>query len=197
MPLLPRTLKRFLHDESGPTAAEYAVMIGKKTGWYSGRTPCEVGALIGGGSPELVDVLGSFGEKLGVGFQVRDDLLNLVADSAAEAPAAFGGGYGKEHGGDIAEGKRTLIVIEMLERMAPEDGERLKAILLRPPEATAHEDVAWAISRAGESGAMKAAAESCSQMGRDAVVLLEALPASPQRELLRDMAHYLIEERST
>ena len=27
MPLLPRTLKRFLHDESGPTAAEYAVMI--------------------------------------------------------------------------------------------------------------------------------------------------------------------------
>lgn len=180
-----------------PGREEYAVMIGKKTGWYSGRTPCEVGALIGGADAQLVEVLGSFGEKLGVGFQVRDDLLNLVADSAGEAPAAFGGGYGKEHGGDIAEGKRTLIVIELLERMEPEEGKRLKTILLQPAGATAHEDVAWAISRARDTGALEAVAENCSQLGRDAVELLAELPVSPQRELLRDMARYLIEERSS
>lgn len=180
-----------------PGREEYAVMIGKKTGWYSGRTPCEIGALIGGGGPALLETLGDFGEKLGVGFQVRDDLLNLEADSAGEAPAAFGGGYGKEHGGDIAEGKRTLIVIEMLERMPPAEGERLKAILLKPSGETGEGDIRWAISQARNCGALAAVGAHCAQLGQEAVALLDTLPASPQRELLREMAHYLVRERSS
>lgn len=180
-----------------PGRPEYAQMIGKKTGWYSGRAPCEIGALIGGGGPALVDMLGEFGGKLGVGFQVRDDLLNLMADSASQAPAAFGGGYGKEHGGDIAEGKRTLIVIEMLERLAPEEAERLKAILLAAPEKPTPADVAWAIERARGSGALAAVSAHCAQLGREAESLLDTLPESPQRELLRGMAQYLVEERRT
>ena len=180
-----------------PGRAEYELMIGKKTGWYSGRAPCEIGALIGGGEAELLAALGEYGAKLGVGFQVRDDLLNLTADSAQAAPEAFGGGYGKEHGGDIAEGKRTLIVIEMLERLEDGDAARLKAVLLAPPAETAVPDIAWVIGLAESCGALEAVRAHCEKLGREAGALLEPLPASPQRELLRAMAQYLVRERET
>ncbi|MCZ6730777.1 MAG: polyprenyl synthetase family protein [SAR324 cluster bacterium] len=179
-----------------PTRDEYEKMIGKKTGWYSGRAPCEIGALIGGGD-DLVAGLGTYGAKLGVGFQVRDDLLNLTADSARAVPAAFSGGYGKEHGGDIAEGKRTLIVIELLERLPATDAGRLKSILLAPPADTAQADIAWVISLAESTGALEAVQAHCGRLGREAAALLEPLPQSPQKELLRAMADYLVQERES
>ena len=92
-------------------------MIVRKTGWYSGRGPCQCGALIAGASTLELEGIGSFGEALGMGFQIRDDLLNLTADSEHQSPTSGAGGYGKERGGDFAEGKRTLIVIELLERL--------------------------------------------------------------------------------
>lgn len=61
-----------------PDRAEYREMIGRKTGWYSGRGPCQCGALIAGAAESELEAVGSFGEAIGIGFQVRDDLLNLT-----------------------------------------------------------------------------------------------------------------------
>lgn len=180
-----------------PERAGYEVMIGKKTGWYSGRAPCEIGALIGGGDGATLERLGEFGARLGVGFQVRDDLLNLTSDSAGAAPEAFAGGYGKERGGDIAEGKRTLIVIEMLERLPAAEGEALKAILLKPPAATTPAEIEQAIGLAERTGALAAVQAHCAHLGREAQAVLEPLPASPQKALLRELAQYLVEERQS
>jgi geranylgeranyl diphosphate synthase type II len=178
-----------------PTRAEFETMLSLKTGWYSGRGPCRIGALIGGAPVALADALGDFGERLGVGFQVRDDLLNLTADSAAEAPFALGGGYGKERGGDIAEGKRTLIVIELLERLSPREATRAREILVCPPERTAPEDIAWMIEQAGRTGAIAAARDFCRALSEQARAALAALPLSPQRALLEDLTGYLVLER--
>jgi len=183
-----------VHDHF-PVRAEFERMIRKKTAWYSGRGPCEIGMAIAGAPPEQAAALGDFGERLGIGFQVRDDLLNLTASSAGEAPGVLSGGYGKERGGDVAEGKRTLIVIELFERLPPAEAARLREVLSRAPAATAPADIAWVIDRAEASGAIAAVRDHCRALGRAALEALTPLPASPQRRLLEEMARYLVESR--
>jgi geranylgeranyl diphosphate synthase, type II len=185
----------WIQSDHLPDRAEFQAMIQRKTGWYSGRGPCQVGALIGGAPPATVEALGRFGEALGIGFQLRDDLLNLTADSAATAPGVLSGGYGKERGGDIAEGKRTLVVIEALERLAPPERERLAAILVRPAEQTLPEDIAWVIGRVEACGALAAVRARCAELGAEARAALAPLPASPQRALLEELADWLVLER--
>ncbi len=180
-----------------PDRAEFLAMIRLKTGWYSGRGPCRIGAGLAGAPPDVLDALGDYGEQLGVGFQVRDDLLNLTEDSSGAAPSAGGGGYGKERGGDIAEGKRTLIVIEMLERLPPGEARRLREILMLPPERTASADIAWAIGAAERYGALDAVRRQCRAHREAALAALERVPDSPQRALLAELAGYLIQERNT
>lgn len=179
-----------------PTREEFEVMIQHKTGWYSGRGPCEIGAVIGGAAEGLVELLGDFGERLGIGFQVRDDLLNLTSDSAAEAPGIISGGYGKERGGDIAEGKRTLIIIEMMERLAPGDRSRLREILITDAGATQAADIDWVIEQAHACGALRSVQSHCRNLGLEARELLDSLPGSPQRSLMIALTEYLIEERT-
>jgi geranylgeranyl diphosphate synthase type II len=84
---------------------DYCQMAGKKTSWYTIITPFRTGAVIAGVEKKVLDHLVDFGMKLGIGFQIQDDLLNLVGEESK---------YGKEIAGDIAEGKRTLMLIHML-----------------------------------------------------------------------------------
>ncbi|MFZ9064702.1 MAG: polyprenyl synthetase family protein, partial [bacterium] len=78
-----------------PTREEYFEMIRRKTGIYSGKGPCQLGALIADAPSDIFEKVGDFGEALGIGFQIRDDLLNLEEDAGESKE------YGKERGGDI------------------------------------------------------------------------------------------------
>lgn len=178
-----------------PGREEYHTMIRHKTAWYSGIGPCRVGAIVGGADSATVERFGEFGEALGLGFQIRDDLLNLAPDSSGEAPRSLSGGYGKERGGDIAEGKRTLIVTELLERLPGDEVERLKAILRRPAAQTAAEDIDWAIACAERTGALAAVDGYCETLAQRARRLLEPLPPSRQRDLLAELVGYLVSDR--
>jgi geranylgeranyl diphosphate synthase, type II len=179
-----------------PDRAGFETMIRLKTAWYSGRGPCRIGAGLAGAAAGVLDALGTYGERLGIGFQIRDDLLNLTEDSAGAAPKPGGGGYGKERGGDIAEGKRTLIVIEMLERLPPAEAKRVAEILTLPPERTSPRDIAWTIAAAERCGALEAARRQCGAHGEAALSALNALPDSPQRRLLAELAQFLTQERT-
>ena len=64
-----------------PSREEYFEMIRRKTGVYSGRGPCQLGALIADAPPDILEKVGDFGEALGIGFQIKDDLLNLKEDA--------------------------------------------------------------------------------------------------------------------
>lgn len=185
----------FIHRDHFPDRAEFEAMILRKTGWYSGRGPCQLGALIGGGDPVVRDALGAFGERLGIGFQLRDDLLNLTTDSAELAPGGLAGGYGKERGGDLAEGKRTLIVIELLERVPPVDADRVRAILRKAPGDTQEAEVEWVIALAEGCGALDAVRAHAATLGEQAREALQVLPAGPHRGLLEEMTRWLVLER--
>ena len=66
---------------------------------------CEMGSVLGGGDDAVVSVLREFGNSIGTAFQIKDDLLDLLADQID---------IGKPAGRDLEKGKLTLPVIMML-----------------------------------------------------------------------------------
>lgn len=100
----------------------YLQMVVQKTGWYSFITPMQVGAIAAGADRDAVDQLVDLGASMGTAFQITDDVLNLRADPEE---------YGKEIGGDLWEGKRTLILLHALRRADRADRERAIDILGR------------------------------------------------------------------
>jgi geranylgeranyl diphosphate synthase, type II len=105
------------------TETDYLRMILKKTCWYTCMHPLRIGAIIGSkGSvnPDIFDRLGYF---MGTSFQIQDDILNLVADEKR---------YGKEIGGDILEGKRTLMLIHLIGRCDPDEQKMIMDFLSAP-----------------------------------------------------------------
>lgn len=89
--------------------ADYLQMVELKTAHYTVIVPLRLGALAAGVPPS--EALTPAGLALGTAFQIRDDVLNLAGDPVK---------YGKEIGGDLLEGKRTLIVLHWL-GAAPEN----------------------------------------------------------------------------
>jgi geranylgeranyl diphosphate synthase type II len=95
--------------------ADYLKMVELKTSWYSFITPLQVGAVAAGSGPDRLEPLESLGRHLGAAFQISDDLLNLRADPED---------YGKEIGGDLWEGKRTLMLLHALRNGGTDDQSR-------------------------------------------------------------------------
>ena len=170
-------------------------MLRRKTGWYSGRGPCETGALIGDGTPDEIKALGDFGETMAIAFQIRDDLLNLTVSEkdAATAPGGTTGGYGKERGGDIAEGKRTLMAIDLLHNTSDADRVRVRQILDKDRDATTEEEVDWVIDRMAASGAIDRAADECQRRAMDAEQHLSKIEDSEAKRTLVEMCSFLVE----
>jgi len=108
------------HGGFTPNEKQYLNMCLGKTGVLT-RFACQLGSIVGGASKKQYDALGEFGQIVGVGFQIQDDILELTEKD-------FKAGKGSI-GGDIHEGKRTLIVIRTLEVATEVDKKRLVEIL--------------------------------------------------------------------
>ncbi len=178
-----------------PTVDEFIEMLRRKTGWYSGRGPCQTGAMIGDASDAQVKALGDFGETMAVAFQIRDDLLNLTVSKAdaISAPRGTAGGYGKERGGDIAEGKRTMMAIDLLHTAGESDRVRVRDILDRERDATTAEEVEWVIALMISSGAIGRAETECQRRAAEAESQLAAIKDSKAKETLAEMCSFLVE----
>ena len=108
---------------------EYVRLVYKKSAWYSFVAPILAGAVAAGLPDSEVKKLGRMAIPLGIAFQIQDDILNLCAARDS---------YGKDHCGDLWEGKHTLILIHALRAAKPES--RRKAVgILRKPHPTAEQ----------------------------------------------------------
>jgi geranylgeranyl diphosphate synthase type II len=133
-----------IHDNAlnaGPE--EYLRMTLKKTCWYSFIHPCRIGALIA--RPDDVasgrlnlDDFNAFGFFVGAAFQIQDDVLNLIGSQQK---------YGKEIGGDIYEGKRTLMLTRLAGLVDGRDRDRLRGFLAKPRNARSDTEVSWVMKR--------------------------------------------------
>lgn len=87
------------------TESQYINMIKLKTAVLLGFS-MELGAILGGASERDCKSLREFGINIGLGFQLKDDLLDAYADSKK---------FGKQVGGDIIANKKTFLLIKALE----------------------------------------------------------------------------------
>ena len=97
------------------TEDEYIEMIRLKTSVLL-ACACKVGAIMADAPAEDIENIYTFGEKLGLAFQLQDDLLDVYGD-----PAVFG----KNIGGDITSNKKTYMLINAVNRANPAQREQL------------------------------------------------------------------------
>ena len=124
---------------------DYLVMVLKKTCWYTTIFPLRAGALIGGARGVDPEQLLRFGFFLGAAFQIRDDLLNLEGDAVR---------YGKEIGGDLWEGKRTLMLVHLLRSATAAERGRLSRFLATSRAERTAGDVEWVRQRMADYGCL-------------------------------------------
>jgi geranylgeranyl diphosphate synthase type II len=89
----------------GLTTADYFLLAGKKTCWYTTVAPLRLGALLAAADAGGLERLSRLGFYLGLAFQIRDDLLDLESRT---------GTLGKDTGSDLRERKRTLMALHLL-----------------------------------------------------------------------------------
>jgi geranylgeranyl diphosphate synthase type II len=102
---------------------DYIRMVYKKTTWYTFITSVCVGAIGARAANEQIRAFARFATLLGIAFQIQDDVLNLVANQTH---------YGKEIGGDLWEGKHTLMLIHAMRSASASERERAERILQKP-----------------------------------------------------------------
>lgn len=125
--------------------ADYLLMVLKKTCWLATIHPSRMGTLIGTRGAIDLDRCVRFGFFLGAAFQIQDDLLNLEGNPTS---------YGKELGGDVREGKRTLMLIHLLSKATQAERDRLHTLLGQPRELRIDRDVSWVLERMANYGSL-------------------------------------------
>lgn len=161
------------------TRDDYLSVIRRKTAMPL-SAGARIGAMLGGGTPDEVDALTTYGLNLGLAFQIVDDILDVVGDPAI---------LGKPVGTDLREGNLTLLVLH-----AMNDGSdrraRLTEILRLPVRADDAVDEGLALIR--ESGAVERARVDAEHYGFLAREALEAVRPGPHRDSLARLADFVV-----
>lgn len=167
------------HNLDLDEAAYRSIVRGKTAALY--EAALVVGAHYGGGSREQVQGLAAYGHHLGMAFQIVDDRLDLAGDEAT---------VGKSLGVDLREGKLTLPVILWLRGRPARERDESRALV----EAAGRDEAAQArlVGRLLADGALGAADAAARDEVAAAQAALAAVPAGPDRELLRTIADYIV-----
>jgi len=155
-------------------------LLRNKTGALTGLST-EAGAISGGGTEDQIKLLGDFGETVGIGFQIIDDVLNISGDVKE---------YGKEIGGDIREGKKTLLVAHLL-RTADTKERKLFTRILGKKNITRVE-TRKAIRLYEKYGSIDYSKKQAETYLQSALETLKKLPPSESREDLASIAKFLV-----
>jgi geranylgeranyl diphosphate synthase type II len=170
---------------------DYLDLIMHKTCWYTTVHPLRVGALVGSaGSADLRPMV-RFGFYLGAAFQIQDDLLNLLGTERE---------YGKEIGGDLYEGKRTLPLIHLM-RHARGSDRRLVDRYLRLERSERSDglvsEIRGLLDTYGSITFAAAYAQGIAGAALDAFdAAFEPAMAGPDRDFVRALVPYMLDRRS-
>ena len=169
------------------TGEDYIEMVSLKTCAYTTIFPLRVGALIGSWGGADLDAVTRFGLNLGAAFQVTDDLLNLTGSEAV---------YGKEIDGDIAEGKRTLMLIHLLSETGGAEREFLVGFLRGDRADRAGEDIAEVREMMDRHGSIEYGRRyACALAEQAAMTFVDAfddVPDSPDKRFLAGVVDYVV-----
>ena len=161
--------------------ADYYALIRAKTASLVGAA-CEMGALAG--APRFRAPMRRFGERLGMAFQVADDLLDYTEQEAVT---------GKPSGNDLREHKVTLPLIAALPQMSKGQRKQVEALFADATPGDAA--IAEVVGIVTESGGLEFARRKGEEFAQEAEAALSTLPASEVRQSLFDALGYVMERR--
>ena len=158
----------------------YLEMIRLKTSILFGSAAYG-GALIGGKKVEEANELRQMAIWVGLGFQIWDDYLDATASAEV---------LGKPSGSDIRQGKRTLLVIEALNRTNNEDRKELIKIL--DDSNNTDNDVKRAVDIMSNCGALENCREQALDYLNGAKKTIAKYPESSARTMLEELLEYMV-----
>lgn len=154
------------------------VIRGKTAALFSAAT--EVGGVIAGRPDEEVQALFDFGDALGIAFQMVDDLLDYWGSAAT----------GKNIGDDFRERKLTLPVIKAVALADDEERAFWKRTIEKGQQQDG--DLDHALTLLDKHGTLEAARQDALAWAAKARDALTRLPGHPIRDLLDDLADYVV-----
>ena len=171
------------------TKADYFNMCRRKTSWYTCATPAWTGAMIAGANSKYKEIIINFGIDLGIAFQIQDDVLNLVGNEEV---------YGKEICGDLWEGKRTLITIDLMEKATSDQREFLRAALDMPRSEKKVEDINKVRELIKEYKSIESAIKISVELASKARTSFAQLDSSidpAQRQVILELIDFIIKRK--
>ena len=160
----------------------YMKVVADKTGSLI-ATSARFGALLSGASTQTVEALTKFGEKIGVAFQVADDLLDISSDETAS---------GKTPGTDLREGVPTLVTLYVIAANNPADKDLIAKLNGPIPES----DLPGVITELRSHKALTEVKDYLANVANEANGLLADLPEGVAKEALKNLTFALV-NRST
>jgi heptaprenyl diphosphate synthase len=158
---------------------DYFYRIKRKTALLMAIS-CQLGAYVSNAEPRIVQHLYQFGYRIGMAFQMVDDVLDFTGDEKT---------LGKPAGSDLRQGNVTLPVIYALHHLAPEKRERLQNFLESQGQSGSLEEM---IELVRHSGGISYTLELSQRYLAKALASLEHLPPTGERESLRLIAEFTV-----
>mgnify|MGYP001163813006 CR=1 FL=1 len=158
---------------------DYLEMIEGKTAvmfWIC----AEIGARISGADDEIIQLMADWGKALGLCFQLMDDVIDVLSDSAT---------LGKPAGSDIAQGKRTLMIIHALRQPDGPVKDRLLAVLGKG-DSVEPEALADGLAALAELGSVDYAKTMAEDFHKEAHACLARLEDNPALRALRELTDF-------
>ena len=164
------------------TEADYDSLIKAKTASLLSAA-CETGSMCG--AAQHRDALRQYGERLGMAFQVADDILDYTETASVT---------GKPSGLDLREHKVTLPLIAALPRLSEPGRRRVEALFAT--ETPTDDQIADVIALVTAADGIESARRRGAQFAREAEEALDRLPDTPARIALADAILYVMDRRS-
>lgn len=180
-----------LHETVGPAEqddpfAHYISVLSDKTASLLALAG-DLGATLAGAPAGSGDIMRRYGEKVGVAFQLADDVLDLESDAATS---------GKTPGIDLREGVPTMPTLLVRRRASEEQDPRSLEIVRRLDSDLADDHVlAELVELLREDAALEETRRLAQRTAEEAVAILDELPEGPAREALQTFTRTLVERR--
>jgi len=148
------------------------------------QTCCEIGFLSTSKDEKYHEAIKTYGENLGLAFQIKDDILDFEGTTKL---------FGKPIGGDIKEKKLTLPLIHSLNNVSASEAAGIRKRIKNGDKKESVKDV---IEFVKKNNGIEYAAEKAKHIGEKAKESLSALPDSPSKQSLISLIDFVLERNS-
>lgn len=145
--------------------AHYLQVVADKTGSLIAAS-ARFGAMVSGAPNDIKETLTVFGEKIGIAFQLADDVIDIASESHQS---------GKTPGTDLREGVPTLVTLNVMKSTRPEDRDLIELLKTPIKDETV---VAQVLSQLRTHPALQESRDQLQQIARDARTALGPLPVN-------------------